>query len=74
MDRKTRSQISNLLHYHSANAPCRGHYIETPKQMQVGKKVFSGHIDKILYSATKSNRRNGGRQTYFARIQDDKIL
>ena len=26
MDRKLRSQISNLLHYHSANAPCRGYY------------------------------------------------
>lgn len=28
MDQKFRSQISNLLHYHSANAPCRGYYIE----------------------------------------------
>ena len=28
MDQKFRSQISNLLHYHSANAPCVGYYIE----------------------------------------------
>ena len=27
MDQKFRSQISNLLHYHSANAPCVGYYI-----------------------------------------------
>ena len=40
MDRKTRSQISNLLHYHSANAPCRGYYIETQKQMQAGKCFY----------------------------------
>ena len=29
MDQKFRSQISNLLHYHSANAPCGVHYTET---------------------------------------------
>ena len=28
---KRKKQISNLLHYHSANAPCRGYYIETQK-------------------------------------------
>ncbi len=36
MDRKFRSQISNLLHYHSANAPrgCDWHYIESPNELQ----------------------------------------
>lgn len=39
MDHKTRSQISNLLHYHSANAPhgCDGYYTETVFRLQVIK-------------------------------------
>ena len=40
MDQKFRSQISNLLHYHSANAPfCfrEKHYIENQKQKQARK-------------------------------------
>ena len=34
MDRKFRSQISNLLHYHSANAPSWVYYIKRWAKLQ----------------------------------------